>query len=85
MKVICINDKNKPNEIPSSHWVKEGKEYTVVWAARLDIQGIWGVKLAEIDLSAFVPWTFFNSDRFIPLDDLPINELLEELELETEK
>ncbi len=29
-KVICINDKNRPPEIPTSCWIKEGQEYTVV-------------------------------------------------------
>lgn len=73
-----------PNEIPKTHWPIEGKEYTIVWAARLDIQGIWGVKLAEIDLSPFVPFTFFDAARFVPLEGDPeqekaIEELLEEV------
>ena len=27
--VFCINDKQKPNEIPNTQWVKEGEKYTV--------------------------------------------------------
>jgi hypothetical protein len=29
-KVVCINNSNRPPEIPTSNWIKEGKEYTVV-------------------------------------------------------
>ena len=30
MKVICINDKFKPNSISNSHWVKKDEIYTVI-------------------------------------------------------
>jgi hypothetical protein len=29
-KVVCINDKHRPPEVPTSNWIKEGQEYTVV-------------------------------------------------------
>lgn len=29
-KVVCINDFNRPPEIPTSCWIKKGEEYTVV-------------------------------------------------------
>jgi hypothetical protein len=29
-KVVCINNKNRPPEVPTSCWLKEGEEYTVV-------------------------------------------------------
>ena len=29
VKIICINDKNRPKEIPASDWVKEGDFYHI--------------------------------------------------------
>jgi len=29
-KVVCINDKHRPPDVPTSCWIKEGEEYTVV-------------------------------------------------------
>ena len=29
VKVTCINDKNRPKEIPASDWVTEGEKYPV--------------------------------------------------------
>ena len=28
MKILCIDDKNRPDEIPIEKWVVEGREYT---------------------------------------------------------
>jgi hypothetical protein len=30
MKVVCINNKNKPKQVSSAEWLTEGKEYTVI-------------------------------------------------------
>jgi hypothetical protein len=67
MKVICINDKNRPNEVPESHWVKEGKIYTVLRTCKLNIQGgKVGFELEEINLKPFSPYEYFDSGRFNP-------------------
>jgi len=29
IEVICINDKNRPKEIPESDWIKEGDNYHI--------------------------------------------------------
>lgn len=29
VEVICINEKNRPNQIPESDWVKEGEKYHI--------------------------------------------------------
>jgi hypothetical protein len=29
-KVVCTNDKHRPPEIPTTNWIKEGQEYTVL-------------------------------------------------------
>jgi len=30
MKVVCINDSNRPNEISINNWVKKGDKYTPI-------------------------------------------------------
>ena len=67
MKVICINDKDRPNEIPTSKWIVKDKIYTVVkvWHIRQK-PGTYGVELAEIDLSGCFPYLYFAATRFAP-------------------
>ena len=92
MRVECIDDSNRPNDIPTSKWVKKGEKYTVIRAANLQMQnGMLGFQLEEIDLSGCAPYQFFSANRFKPLDEVPtmeeekadelVEELLEELEL----
>lgn len=65
MNCICINDKNKPKEIPQSKWLKEGKEYTIVFAIVVLPQRRLGFQLAEIDLDeSCLPYEFFLAERF---------------------
>lgn len=69
--VICINDKNKPSEYPSSDaWVKEGQVYTPIKIAAL-IGGVIGIQVAEIIISEENPFQYFNISRFgIPADQI---------------
>lgn len=64
MKALCVNDSNRPNEVPKSNWVKLGQEYTVTRVMKLNIQNTYGVELAEIDLKPFSPYEYFSADRF---------------------
>ena len=62
---ICIDDKHKPLEIPSSRWVKEGDEYHIVHVYNQQQQkGIKGVELSEFDISDCVPYNCYRLDRF---------------------
>jgi len=62
---ICIDDKHKPLEIPSSRWVKEGNEYHIVHVYHQHQQkGIKGVELSEFDISDCVPYNCYRLDRF---------------------
>ena len=88
-KVICLNDGNRPNDIPSSKWVKKGTEYTVIEVAKLRIQGgILGFKLAEINIDEYFPYQYFAASRFgIPLmgqqwAEQELSRLLEEAKKE---
>jgi hypothetical protein len=83
-EVICINDQDRPNEIPLSKWVKKGKVYTVIRIVKMVIQGGYGVQLEEIDLSDCYPYQFFGAYRFTPLHEEPLKEALDVLETPVE-
>lgn len=79
MEVICVFDKGRPENIPISKWVKKGDKYTIINVERMLMQdGVYGVKLAEIDLSDYFPYTRFASTRFKVVN--PTEDLVEELE-----
>lgn len=88
MKLICINDSDRPNDIPMSKWIKKGNHYTAIKFNKMNMQGgALGVQIEEIDLSDCFPHTHFLASRFIPLEPLKedkkenVKELEEELEL----
>lgn len=64
-KVVCIDDSNRPDGIPTSKWIKKGVTYTVIDVKKLTIQGgILGYKLEEINLDDCFPYQFFAANRF---------------------
>jgi hypothetical protein len=82
MKVTCINDKGRPNEIPLSKWIKKDQEYTVLKMMKCNTQGgLLGFELAEIDLTGCNPYLYFAANRFAPLETVPEEEIenLEEI------
>lgn len=90
MRVTCINDSNRPNEVPLSRWVKKGEEYTIVKIDKMVQQGgIGGVKLEELNNDDLYPWSYFNINRFtfsqkqldeaIEKGEIVMEELLEEI------
>ena len=82
MKVICINSKNRPKQIPPEKWIEEGMTYTVISTTVMNIQrNKIGLKLAEIDLGqSCFPYEYFDADRFAMATETPV---LKEAELET--
>lgn len=62
--VVCIDDRNRPSDVPLSKWVKKGGRYTVIGVSRMVQQGVYGFILQEIDLSGHFPYTYFLSSRF---------------------
>ena len=65
VRVICINDKNRPNEIPVSKWITKGEKYHITWIYnQMQQKGIKGVELAERDISDCIPFNCFNLNRF---------------------
>ena len=64
-KVICINDKDRPDGIPLSKWIKESEVYTVTEVTRMRIQGgKLGFKLAEVNIDDCFPYQYFDASRF---------------------
>lgn len=82
MKVTCINDSNRPKQIPPEKWIVKGQTYTVVSTTLMNIQrNKVGVKLAEIELGqSCFPYEYFDADRFAITEVSPV---LQEAELET--
>lgn len=72
VKCFCINDKNKPKEIPASKWVKNKNPYHITHIFYHHEQKIQGVELAEIFLDGSCkPYESFMLTRFaIPIDEL---------------
>ena len=81
MKIMCINDKNKPKEIPQEKWVQSGEIYTLIEAQPLLSSNSLGFVLAEITLGEdCFPYHYFNPDRFAPIDEQEMNALEAELD-----
>jgi hypothetical protein len=82
LKVICINNKNRPKKISPYEWIEEGKTYTVVEISKMGLQaGKFGYKLKEVQLSEqSFPYEYYNADRFVPVD--PLKQALKEERVE---
>lgn len=81
MKVICIDDSNKPLDIPEHKWIKKDQTYTISRVVRLNLQNNeFGVELEEIDLSDCFPYNYFLLKRFALLEPENLLELFKEKE-----
>ena len=82
VEVICIDDKNRPNEVPLNRWIKKGTTYHIIEIAKLNAQGgIYGCKLAEINNDDLVPYQFFRLNRFASKADLLEAAILEAIDI----
>jgi hypothetical protein len=84
MKVVCINNKNKPKQISSVEWLVEGREYTVIGEKTMNLQnGKIGYLLKEVQLSEqSFPYELYDSERFISVEEYALQNVnSEELEL----
>lgn len=85
MKVTCINDSNRPNEVPLSRWIKKDEEYTIVKIDKMVQQGgIGGVKLEELNNDDLYPWSYFNINRFT-FSQKQLDEAIEKGEIKIEE
>lgn len=80
---ICIDDKHRPEVIPTSKWVKEGDEYhiTHVYLHKFQDGGIQGVSLYEKPLDkSCAPYETFRLTRFA-FSEEGISKLIELIKL----
>lgn len=72
MQVICIDDSNRPKRISPLEWITEGKVYTVVEIAKMNLQNNkLGYRLKEVQLSEqSFPYEYYNAERFIQVETL---------------
>ena len=83
MEVLCIDDANRPNEVPANRWIKKDEKYTILKVAFMVQQNIYGCKLAEINNDDLYPWSYFALNRFAVSKEDVLNAVKEkELELE---
>lgn len=65
VKCICVDDSSRPNEIPTSKWIKKGNEYTILYTTLVLPQKELGVHLSEINLTENeLPYEYFLAKRF---------------------
>lgn len=62
MKVICIDDSAKPNEVSSRNWIKKGTEYNATWLYRNALSGEQHFELQEVKPDA--PYAGYKITRF---------------------
>lgn len=83
LEVICIDDKHRPNEVPTNRWVKEGKRYHIIEITKLNMQqGLYGCKLAEINNDDLFPYQYFRLSRFaVSVSDELLEQAVEEIDI----
>lgn len=65
VEAICINDKNRPKQIPENKWVKLGQKYSIIYTVLVLPQRKVGATLAEIELDdSCLPYEYFLLNRF---------------------
>lgn len=65
IECICINDENRPKEIPKDKWVKKGETYHIIYTVWSIPSKTLGVHLDEIALDdCCLPYEYFAANRF---------------------
>ena len=62
---ICINDSNKPTQIPKDKWLVKGEKYHVIYTVTVLPQKELAFHLHEIELDETChPYEYFLANRF---------------------
>tara|TARA_R110000868_G_scaffold5473_1_gene32971 strand:- start:640 stop:954 length:315 start_codon:yes stop_codon:yes gene_type:complete len=81
VECICIDDKNRPKEIPANKWLVEGNKYTVIYTIIVLPQRQLAFNLEEIELDeSCKPYEYFLASRFAFTED-NLEKLMELIEL----
>jgi len=80
MKIICVNDKNYPKEIPVEKRAVYGEIYTLIDAQHLLSSQSLGFVILELPLDeSCFPYHYHNPNRFEPYDEKAMMSLDAEL------
>jgi hypothetical protein len=73
MRVLCINDAGRPDDVPATKWVKQGEKYTVIDVIKCNMQPgqPFAYVLDEIDLNGCGFYKGFASTRFVVTEYTP--------------
>jgi hypothetical protein len=83
VKCMCINDKGRPETVPSSKWIKEGELYTVIYTTKVLPQNLLAFQLEEVELDeSCFPYEYFLANRFAFTEDgiMELADLIEDSE-----
>lgn len=87
-RVVCINDRNKPVEVPAENWIEKNQVYTVLETASMYFQKLTtGYKLAEVSLPSNCQYKYYIANRFRLYDESDaeaeeaVESLIEEMKL----
>lgn len=84
IKALCIDDANRPDDIPLSAWVKKGTWYHITHIIFNEINQVQGCELYELEIpKECYPYTNYRLSRFA-IDPKDIEAFLELLKLSTE-
>lgn len=64
MKVLCIDDSNKPSEIKPQNWIKKDSVYNVVYIFKDVLSNIISFELKEVKPDE--PYRGYLCNRFVP-------------------
>lgn len=73
IECICIDDANRPHEIPLEKWCKKGVRYKITHVYKMALQGnILGCSIYELPLGEdCAPYEMFRMSRFaFSVDDV---------------
>lgn len=77
LKLICLNDSHKPEDISSNNWIKKGEIYTLVKVIKSKLSGDLAAVLEEISPNNPL-YNGYNIKRFVPV--VPVEDLEKELQ-----
>ena len=66
IECLCIDAKNRPQEIPLGKWIQEGMKYHITHVFFHPLQGLQGCSLHEVKLSLkdTYPYNAYRLSRF---------------------
>jgi hypothetical protein len=77
IRALCIDDSNRPNEIPLAKWPVKGKWYHIIHIYMMVFQEmVQGCELSEFDISGCAPYNCYRLSRFAIHED-DIGKLIE--------